>query len=531
MSTKAGTICLILTVLLVAWTSSSFGEIPAAKATTDEWTKENQPALAKVKQQRWEAEVSLEEYESSRISRDLLLAEIESGKATADEWIKENQSTLAKVKQQSWEAAELGLEEYESSRILRELLSSHGFEIESGVSDMPTAFVARYGSGRPIIAILAEYDALPGVSQKAVPRREARDDAVNGHACGHCLFGTASTAAAIAARYAMEKHGLKGTIRLYGCPAEETGIGKIFMAKDGLFDDCDIALHWHPGDETKVWAGSSKAMVSVKFNFHGLSAHAAASPEEGKSALDAVELMNIGANFLREHLTEDARIHYVITDGGQAPNVVPPKAQVWYFVRGDKHTDAKRTFKRVLDIAEGAALMTGTTVDWHIDSDCPELLSNRALSELLQKNLELVGAPKFSESEKAFAAEAQKPLKGPFEYSLSETILALPEEPVGLKGSTDVAAVSWKVPTSGVRTACFTYGAPLHSWQVTACGGMSIGEKGMLIAARALAYSTVEVLTRPEWIEKAKADLKKQKEGQAFVKLLPKEQKAPTKIK
>lgn len=452
-------------------------------------------------------------------------------KATADRWIERNRSTLAKVKQHIWELAELSFEEYESSRILADLLAEHGFEVERGVADMPTAFVASYGRGKPVIAILAEYDALPGVSQKAVPRKEAREDVVNGHACGHCLFGPASTAAAIAARYAMEKHGLKGTIRLYGCPAEELGAGKIFMTNAGLFDDCDVALHWHPGDETKVWAGSSKAIVTAKFNFHGLSAHAAASPHEGKSALDAVELMNIGANFLREHLTEDARIHYVITDGGDAPNIVPPNAQVWYFVRADKHTDAKLLFKRMLDMARGAALMTGTTVDWHIGSDNPELMSNRALSELLQKNIELVGAPKFTEAEKAFAAEIQKPLKGPFEYSLCETIVPLPDEPVGLKGSTDVAVVSWKVPTSGVRTACFTYGAPLHGWQVTACSGMSIGEKGMLTAARALAYSTVEVLTRPEWLEKAKADFEKQKEGQEFVTLLPKDQKAPTKIK
>lgn len=458
-------------------------------------------------------------------------ARLPQEKTTADEWIKENESTLRKIKQRIWELAELGLQEHESSRMLQELLAEHGFKIESGVADMPTAFVATYGSGKPIIAILAEYDALPGISQKAVPRKEAREDAVNGHACGHNLFGTASTAAAIATRYAMEKHGLKGTIRLYGCPAEEVCIGKVYMVKAGLFDDCDVALHWHPGDKTLVWSGSSKAIVSVKFNFHGLSAHAAVSPHEGKSALDAVELMNIGVNFMREHLTEDARIHYVITDGGQAPNVVPPVAQVWYFVRADKHSDAKRNFQRVLDIARGAALMTDTTVDWHIDSDCPELLSNLPLSELLQKNLELVGPPKFTEAEKSFAAKTQEPLKGPFDYALSETIEPLSEEPESSKGSTDVANVSWKVPTSGIRTACYTYGAPGHSWQITACSGMSIGQKSMLVAARALAYSTVELLTTPEWIEKAKAGFEKQKAGQDFVSLLPEDQKAPEKIK
>ncbi|MHC4738755.1 MAG: amidohydrolase [Planctomycetota bacterium] len=499
MRTKAGTIYLSIAALLLSISSSLAGQA-VEKEPVDEFI-------------------------------GVFISNIPIEKVTTDEWIENNRATLAKVKQRIWELSELSFEEYESSKILSDLLDEHGFEIKSGVADMPTAFVASYGSGRPIIGILAEYDALPGVSQKAVPRKEAREDVVNGHACGHCLFGTASSAAAIAARYSMERHGLKGTIRLYGCPAEELGAGKIYMSNAGLFNDCDISFHWHSDDKTKVWAGSSKAVITAKFNFHGLSAHAAASPHEGKSALDAVELMNIGANFLREHLTEDARIHYVITDGGDAPNIVPPDAQVWYFVRADKHSDAVIIFERMLDMARGAALMTGTTVDWDIGSDCPELLSNPVLSELIQKNLELVGGPKFTEAEKRFAAETQKALKGPFEYSLCEVIEPLVEKPAGLKGSTDVAAVSWIVPTSGLRTACFTYGAPLHSWQVTACGGMSIGEKGMITAARTLAYSTVEALTRPEWIEKAKASFEKQKEGSDFVSLLPKDQKAPKKNK
>ena len=458
-------------------------------------------------------------------------AQVSAEKAAADEWIKANESSLKDINQRIWSLAELGLQEHKSSKILQDLLSANGFKVKRGVADMPTAFVASYGTGKPVIAILAEYDALPGVSQQAVPRKVARPDAVNGHACGHSLFGTASTAAAIAARYAMEKHGLAGTIRLYGCPAEETLIGKVYMTKAGLFDDCDAVLHWHPSDKTGVWIGSSKAMASVKFNFHGLSAHAAASPQDGRSALDAVELMNIGANFMREHLGEDARIHYVITDGGLAPNVVPPVAQVWYFVRADKHSDAEYIFKRMLDMAKAAALMTETTVDWHIDSDCPELLPNLPLSQLLQENLELVGPPKFTESEKAFAAKTQKPLKGEFKCFLSETIEPLAKKPKPSKGSTDVANVSWTVPTSGLRTACYTFGAPGHSWQITACSGMSIGQKGMLTATRALAYSAVQLLTEPEWIEKAKADFEKQKDGRELASLIPKGQKAPKKIK
>jgi len=403
--------------------------------------------------------------------------------------------------------------------------------MQRGVADMPTAFVAAYGSCKPVIAILAEYDALPGISQQAVPHKTARPDNPNGHACGHCLFGTASTAAAIAARYAIQKHSLAGTVRLYGCPAEEVGVGKVYMTKAGLFDDCDVALHWHPGDKTLVWYGSSKAAVPVRYKFHGLASHASASPHEGRSALDAVELMNIGANFMREHLPEDARIHYVITKGGQAPNVVPPIAEVWYILRADKHSDVEHIFKRMLDMARAATLMTETTVDWYVESDCAELLGNLPLSQLLQKNLELAGPPKFTEAEKEFAARTQEPLKGKFKYSLSEIIEPLSEEPQPSKSSTDVGNVSWTVPTSGLRTICYTYGAPGHSWQITACSGMSIGQRGMLTAARALAYSAVELLTQPEWIQKAKADFQKRKAGSDMTLLIPEGQKAPKKIR
>lgn len=452
-------------------------------------------------------------------------------KAAADKWIEENAATLKNVNRRIWELAELGLQEHQSSQILQNLLSGHNFKVNSGVAGMPTAFVASYGSGKPVIGILAEYDALPGVSQQAVPYQAARPENPDGHACGHCLFGTAGTAAAVATRYAMEKYNIKGTVRLYGCPAEETLIGKVYMANAGLFDDCDVVLHWHPSDTTGVWAGSSKAMVSVKFNFHGLPAHASVSPEHGRSALDAVELMNIGANFMREHLAEDTRIHYTITDGGQAPNVVPPVAQVWYFLRADNHSDVEYIFKRMLDMAKAAALMTETTVDWHIDSDCPQLLSNEPLSQLLQKNLELAGPPQFTESEKRFAAQTQKPLKGNFEYSLSEKIESLPDNPQPGKGSTDVANISWKVPTAGLHTTCYTKAAPGHSWQITACSGMSIGEKGMLTAARALAYSAVELFTHPEWIQKANADFQKKKTAGNWNSLIPPAQKAPKKIR
>ncbi len=284
-------------------------------------------------------------------------AQMTPQKTAANEWIKQNEAKAKEINQRLWNLAELGLVEHQSSQTLMDWLATNDFTIERNVADMPTAFIASFGSGHPIIGILAEYDALPGLSQKATPVREEREGSVNGHACGHSIFGTASTAAAIAVRQALAKHGVKGTVRLYGTPAEETGIGKIYMAKAGLFNDCDAVLRWHAGDQTRSSYGTTKALVSVKYTFRGLAAHASRSPHEGKSALDAVELMNVGANFLREHLPEDSRMHYVITDGGGQPNVVPPAAQVWYYLRADAHSDVEYMFQRLTDIAKGAALM------------------------------------------------------------------------------------------------------------------------------------------------------------------------------
>jgi aminobenzoyl-glutamate utilization protein B len=458
-------------------------------------------------------------------------AQMTPQKNAANEWIKQNEAKAKEVNQRIWNLAELGLTEHQSSQTLMDWLAANGFAIERGVAGMPTAFVASFGSGHPIIGILAEYDALPGLSQKASPLREEREGSANGHACGHSIFGTASTTAAIAARQAMAKHGLAGTVRLYGTPAEETGIGKIYMAKAGLFNDCDAVLHWHAGDETRASYGTTKALVSVKFSFRGLAAHASRSPHEGKSALDAVELMDVGANFLREHLPEDSRMHYVITDGGGQPNVVPPAAQVWYYLRADEHSAVEYMFQRLADVAKGAALMTGTTVDWHVDSDTHEILPNLPLSQLIHKNLELIGPPKFTEEEKSFARKTQEPLKGPFKYALAETIEPLPNEPEKGKASTDVGDVSWMVPTGGLTAASYTFGAPGHSWQIVACTGTTIGEKGMFVAARALAYSALDLLTTPVWLKKAQADFEQRKAGHDFISLIPAGQKAPAKIK
>ena len=429
--------------------------------------------------------------------------------AQADAWIASNADTLRAVNHRIWSHPEVGLREEHSSAELIALLERSGFTVQRGVAGMPTAFVATAGSGRPIVGILAEYYALPGMSQAASAEKRPRDgDASNnaGHACGHSVFGTGSTAAGIAAWTAASAAHLPGTIRVYGTPAEETGIGKCFMARAGLFDDLDAALHWHVGDKTQVTYAASKAVISIKFHFDGLAAHASMSPYLGFSALDGVELMDVGVNYLREHVKEDSRIHYVITNGGGQPNVVPPTAEVWYYLRADSHHDDEHILDRVRDIARGAALMSGTKVTEHIDSDSFELLPNRPLSELLQRQLERVGAPRFDDSERDFANKTQKDLPEPPPAPLADGIEPLPAESFRLPASTDVGNVSWAVPTSGMTVASYTLGAPGHSWQIAACTGTSIGEKGMLVAARTLAGAALELLSDPSLVAAARRD-------------------------
>jgi aminobenzoyl-glutamate utilization protein B len=456
-------------------------------------------------------------------------------KSAAFSWIDAQSASFAALNRFIWEAAEVGLEETQSSAALMVKLAAADFQIEKDVAGMPTAFVARYGSGKPAVAILAEYDALPGMSQKAEPHPAPRVAGGAGHACGHSAFGTASVAAALAVRRVMEEHGLPGTVLLYGTPAEETGIGKSYMVKEGAFAPCDVALHWHPGYANQVSFSRSKAVVSVKYTFEGLPAHASLSPHDGLSALDAVELTNVGANFLREHVKEDSRIHYVITDGGGQPNVVPPRAQVWYYLRADRHEDVEHLFARMEKVARGAALMTDTKLSLEIQSDAYELLPNRPLSEAIQRNLELAGAPSFTEEEKAFARKTQEPLvllRGKeFEKPLDDRVAPLSAEPDLIKASTDAGNVSWVVPSGGFRTACYTWEAPGHSWQVVACTGMSIGEKGMLAAAKVLAGTAIDLLRDPALVESARKDFGERKEGRTIKSLIPEAQRAPVKIR
>ncbi|MEO1998147.1 MAG: amidohydrolase, partial [Planctomycetaceae bacterium] len=363
--------------------------------------------------------------------------------------------TIKSVNQQIWRLAEVGLQETRSAALLSDELESAGFKLQRGIAGMPTAFMASYGSGRPIIGLLAEYDALPGMSQAVAPFRKSIEPQAAGHACGHSGLGAGSLGAILAVKSAMEQHKIPGTIRLYGTPAEETVIGKVYMLLAGEFRDLDVCLHWHPASRNEAWSGSSKALVSAKFHFAGTAAHAAGSPESGRSALDAVELMNVGVNYMREHVKEDARFHYVITNGGGAPNVVPATATVWYFVRADSHRDVEQYYAWIKDIAKGAALMTRTQLAVQVDTDCHELIPNTPLSELLHQNLHAVGPPSHTDEEHAFARRLQQPLiqqfGSTFPLSIDNAIQSIARSSKPSKGSTDVGDISWYVPTAGIR--------------------------------------------------------------------------------
>jgi aminobenzoyl-glutamate utilization protein B len=443
---------------------------------------------------------------------------------------------LVAINQDIWDYAELGLQEYRSAARLVGVLKKAGFRVREGVSDMPTAFVAEYGSGSPVIGILAEYDALPELSQQITGERKAFPGRTAGHGCGHCALGTAAVGSALAVNAVYDKHGLKGTIRVYGTPAEETVIGKVYMTLDGQFKDLDACLHWHPGTRNRTWYGSTKALISAKFTFAGLAAHASGSPEKGRSALDGVELMNVGVNYMREHVKETSRIHYVVTNGGGQPNVVPASAQVWYFVRANTHEDTEYLFDWVKDIAEGAAKMSRTKVTVHVDTDCHEIIPNLPLSQVILKNFKRVGPPVFDPANLELARQLQQPLRADFGLKetkvLHDTIEDIPASPYPAEGgSTDVGDISWHVPTSGLGTVCFPAGSPGHSWQNTAAIGSPIGHKGMLVAAKVLALTTVDLLQDPQALQEAKADFQKRMKERTYTTAIPKGQKAPKAIR
>lgn len=415
---------------------------------------------------------------------------------------------------QIWEYAEMGYQEEKSSALLQNTLSEAGFKIEKGVAGIPTAFVAEYGSGYPVIGILGEYDALPGLSQEAIPVKSNAGGQA-GHACGHHLFGTASAAAAIAAKDWLVAKGNTGTIRFYGCPAEEGGSGKVYMVRAGLFDDVDIALHWHPAASNSASASAALANKSAKFRFYGVSAHAAGEPDKGRSALDGVEAMNVMVNMMREHIPQDARIHYVITDGGKAPNVVPDFAEVYYYARHGNREVVIDIFDRITKAAEGAALGTGTRMDFEIIGGTHELLPNLTLQRIMHANLSRVGGVTYSDKEKEFANKIG-PTLGLKKVDFETAASVLPFREVGTPyGSTDVGDVSFAVPTGGLRIATWVPGTPAHSWQAVAAGGTTIGEKGMMVAAKTLALTAIDLLKKPDIVKKAHAEFEV-KRGEDF---------------
>ncbi|MEL6923925.1 MAG: amidohydrolase [Bacteroidota bacterium] len=430
----------------------------------------------------------------------------------------EQEDRYRSIAKQIWSYAELGYQEEKSSTLLKSTLEKEGFKIESGVAEIPTAFVASYGSGSPVIAILGEYDALPGVSQAAVPQRQEMETGGAGHACGHHLCGTGSAAAAIAVRQWLEQSGQSGTIRFYGTPAEEGGAGKVYMVRAGLFDDVDAVLHWHPGSSNGASAASSLANKSAKFRFRGIASHAAASPQNGRSALDGVEAMNYMVNLMREHVLPDSRIHYVITRGGEAPNVVPEFAEVFYYCRHPEMSVVKENFERIVKAAEGAAMGTGTTVDYEVIHGLYNVLPNETLSEIMYKNLQSVGGVHYDETETAFAEKIMESYTFEKKSPIESANKIQPYQVInkGRGGSTDVGDVSWAVPTAGMRAATWVPGTSAHSWQAVAAGGMSIGHKGMMVAAKTLTLTAIDIYLNPSVTKTARKELI-EKRGENFV--------------
>jgi aminobenzoyl-glutamate utilization protein B len=415
-----------------------------------------------------------------------------------------------------WNLAEIGYKEGKSANLLQSMLKEEGFTIETSVAGIPTAFTATFGSGTPVIGVLGEYDALPGFSQDAVPFKKDLPGNTNGHACGHHLFGSASAAAAIAVKNWLKTTGRKGTIRFYGTPAEEGGAGKVYMVRAGLFQDVDAVIHWHPGDDNNANPISSLSNKSAKFRFRGVASHAAASPERGRSALDAVEALNYMVNMMREHIPEKSRVHYVITRGGEAPNVVPAFAEVYYYIRHPEMDIVKDIFNRVTKAAEGAALGTGTTLDYEVIHGVYNLLPNQILSTNLFENLKTVGGVTYDKTEEDFALKIFPSLNRK-DVNISDAALVKPyaDQSDEAFGSTDVGDISWLVPTAGISSATWVPGTAAHSWQAVAAGGMSIGHKGMMVAAKTMALTIMDCLVNPEMLKNAKLELFKRR-GDSF---------------
>ncbi|MES2645331.1 MAG: amidohydrolase [Bacteroidota bacterium] len=418
-----------------------------------------------------------------------------------------------------WDYAEVGYKEIKSAALLQNTLKENGFSLDAGVAGMPTAFVATYGSGKPVIGILAEYDALPGLSQDSSPVKTAVVNKNSAHGCGHHLFGTGSVASGIALKKLMEQGKIKGTLKVYGCPAEEGGSGKVYMVRAGLFNDVDVVLHWHPSNNNSVIYTSALANKSAKFRFYGIASHAAGSPEKGRSALDAVESMNYMVNMMREHIPDATRIHYVITNGGKAPNVVPEFAEVYYYVRHPEKDNVVSIFDRVIKAAEGAALGTETKMDYEIIGGTHDLLINKSLALLMQQNLQKIQGVNYTTEDKMFAKTIQESFQGKF-TSIDSAAVIMPLHIDKSPGSTDVGDVSYIVPTVGIETATWVPGTSAHSWQAVACGSKDIGIKGMMVAAKTIATTAIDLFLNPALITTAKQEFIKSKGDYQYKALL-----------
>ncbi|MDX1627681.1 MAG: amidohydrolase [Fulvivirga sp.] len=451
----------------------------------------------------------------------LLAQKINKEKKQVIEFVESHEQKLTALSDKIWGFEEIAFQEEKSAKALADFARSQGFKVNMGVAGIPTAFTAEYGSGTPVIGILGEFDALPGLSQKAVPVKDPRNEGAPGHGCGHNLFGTASLGAASAIKALIEKGEFNGTIRFYGTPAEEKYFGKLWMIREGLFDDVDVVLDWHPSAETQADVQSSLALVDFIVEFHGQAAHASGDPWNGRSASDALELYTTGINYYREHIKPTVRIHYHIQDGGQVVNVVPDYAKIWTRVRDTKREGMQQVWKHVERIAEGAAIMADVDYEISLVSGLHEVLVNRTGGKVMQKNLEYLGEIEYTEEEVAFAKKIQEATGKP-QVGMDSDIEPLEEtkeHPMG--GSTDVGDVSYVVPTIRLGVTTAPKDTPWHSWAVVACGGMSIGHKGMIHAAKALAMTAVDLYQDKALIENIKKEFKERKGDYEYEAIIP----------
>ena len=449
-------------------------------------------------------------------------------------WIDQDKAAYKELATYIWENPELSLVEFKSSAKLQEYLAANGFKIEKGVAGMPTAFVATWGAGKPVVGIMGEFDALPSLSQqKGVASQKPVIQGAPGHGCGHNLFGTASATAAIAMAKAMEKYGIKGTVRFFGTPAEETLVGKVYMNRDGVFDGTDIMIDWHPFDMNTVNYASSLAMDNIKFRFYGKASHASLAPDAGRSALDAVELMDVAANFMREHVPQEARIHYIISKGGEVPNVVPPFAEVWYFIRAPRRAQVDQIRGWLIDISKGAALMTQTRSEYQILTAVYEYLPNRTLARMGDEVIKMVGAPAFTPEDQSFGETVRSAMgKKPEGESFSTKVVTpdftrtFPNVP-NTKASTDVN-YTWRFPSVEFLVATLAKGTPLHSWMAVCQTGTDPAMKAALQVSKYMAVAGLEVLTDPKLVKDAWAELQQNVSQFGYEEPVPKDVKVPT---